>query len=92
MLFLIATNITEPEVVADVLINVQEVCHTHEHQEVISPATPPQTEQSLLRITAETDCPDDITTAEMESSDDITTVDAVCLAGAVANVADSRSL
>ena len=69
-----ATNITEPEVVADVLINVQEVCHTHEHQEVISSATPPQTEQSSLSITEETDCPDDITTAEMDSSDDITTI------------------
>ena len=73
-----ATNITEPEVVADVLINVQEVCHTHEHQEVISPATPPQTEQSLLHITEETDSPDDITTAETDSPDDITTAETDC--------------
>ena len=73
-----ATNITEPEVVADVLINIQEVCHTHEHQEVISPATPPQAEQSLLRITEETDSPDDITTAETDSPDDITTAETDC--------------
>ena len=70
-----ATNITEPEVVADVLINVQEVCHTHEHQEVISPATPPQTEQSLLSFTEETDSTDDITTTETDSPDDITTAE-----------------
>ena len=70
-----ATNITEPEVVADVLNNVQEVCHTHEHQEVISPATPPQTEQSSLSITEETDSPDDITTAETDSPDDITSAE-----------------